>query len=136
MGHHLIVLHVPKTNIGRHTLKHALDLANGEIEQRFVQFDLAFVGDVESPLNESANGNHVQEIIEVVAEYFKSKIDLPRLSVQLQMVPDAVRTAFCDTAVQVHKVTNVRTIADTLNKNDMLKKMLCEVNKLVRGCYC
>ncbi len=122
MGHHLIVLHVPKTNIGKHTLQHLIWRTAKLSSVLFSPTLIAFVGDFESPLIESANGNHVQKIIEVVAEYLKSKIDLPRLSVQLQMLPDAIHTVFSDTVVQVHKVTNVRTITNTLNQNDMLKK--------------
>ena len=40
------------------------------------------------------------------------------------MLPDAIRTAFSDSAIHVRKVTNVRTIADTLNQSEMVKGML------------
>ena len=49
------------------------------------------------------------------------------------MLPDAITTAFAGTAVKVKKVTNVRTIGDSLNQSTMVKSMLGEVDKLLRA---
>ena len=111
----------------------ALDNADGEVEKRFDQSDLTFVRVVESLLLDAANGESVSEIPEAIAEYFREKIDLPRLKVQLLMLPDAVSTAFAGSAVSIRKVTNVRTIADTLNQSKIVKGMLSEVDKLLRA---
>ena len=110
-----------------------LDHACGEIENRFDQSDLAIVCMVESLLLDAANGENVPEIPEVIARYFQGKIDLPRLRIQLPMLPDAIKTAFAGSAINVKKVTNVRTIADALDQNSIIKGMLSEVDKLLRA---
>ena len=48
------------------------------------------------------------------------------------MLPDAISTAFAGSSIKV-KVTNVRTIADALNQNKVIKHMLGEVDKLLRA---
>ena len=69
------------------------------------------------------------EISEDIIKCIQGRIDVSRLQIQLSMLPDAINTAFA-TSLNVKKVTNVRTIADTLNQNDMVKNMLGEVSKL------
>ena len=111
----------------------AFDNAGGEVEKRFDQSDLAFVCVVESLLLDAANGEDVSEIPESVVEYFQGKIDLARLKVQLLMLPEAISTVFAGTAVSVKKVTNVRTLADTLSQSTIVRGMLSEVDKLIRA---
>ena len=111
----------------------ALDHAGGEIEKRFDQSDLAFVREVESLLIDAANGGDVPDIPETIADYFRGKIDPARLKIQLLMLPDAISTAFAGSAINIKKVTNVRTIADTINQSDFVKGMLSEVDKLLRA---
>ena len=60
---------------------------------------------------------------------FQGMIDVSCLQIQLSMLPDAINTAFA-TLVKAKKVTNVRTIADALNKNNLVKGMLSEVDIL------
>ena len=79
-----------------------------------------------------ANGKGQPEISDAVSKYFKGKIDLPRLKTQLMMLPDVLRTVFSGSAIQLKKVTNVRTIADAFNGNEMVKRMFSEVDKLLR----
>ena len=110
-----------------------LDHASGEVRRRFEHSDLAIVSEVETLLLDSANGKKMDTIPEVIAEYFHGKIDFERLTTQLLMLPDAIRTTFAGTAVKVKKVTNVRTIGDSLNQNTMVKSMLGEVDKLLRA---
>ena len=110
-----------------------LDLAGGEIEKRFDQPDLAVVREVESLLIGAANHEDIQKIPEAVAQYFRGKIDLAHLKIQLPMLPDAISTAFAGSLIRVQKVTNVRTIADTFNQSEIVKGMLSEVDKLLRG---
>ena len=43
------------------------------------------------------------------------------------MLPDLIRTAFSD-SVPIKKVTNVRTIADAMDKSNVYKGMLTEVD--------
>ena len=84
-------------------------------------------------LDNSANGKNIDAIPEVIAEYFEGKFDFERLKIQLLMLPDAITTAFAGTAVKVKKVTNVRTIGDSLSQSTMLRSMLGEVDKLLRA---
>ena len=115
----------------RHAYFKALEQACGEIEKRFDQSDLAIVCDVESLLVNAANGEAMTEISEVVARYLKGKIDVPRLKIQLPMLPDVFATAFASSTASIKKVTNVRTIADALDQNTIIKGMLSEVDKLL-----
>ena len=55
------------------------------------------------------------------------------MKIQLPMLPDAISTAFAGSLIRVQKVTNVRTIADTFNQSEIVKGMLSEVDKLLRG---
>ena len=96
-----------------------------------IQSDLAVVREVESLLVDAANGEDVPEIPEVVARYFRGKIDTARLKIQLLMLPDAISTAFVGSSIEVKKVMNVRTTADALNQNKTIKRMLDEVDKLL-----
>ena len=82
---------------------------------RFEQSDQAIVSEVETLLD-SANGKNIDTIPEVIAEYFHGKIDFESVTTQLLMLPDTITTAFAGTAVKVKKVTNVRTIGDSLNQ--------------------
>ena len=101
-----------------------LDHASGEIQRRFDQSDLSVVIAVEKLLIDSANGKEILEIPEAVAAYFRGKIGVSRLKVQLGMLPDAIRTAFPASTSNVKEVTNIRTIADTLNESNIVKGML------------
>ena len=98
-----------------------------------IQSDLAVVREVESLLVDATNGEDVPEIPEVVARYFRGKIDTARLKIQLLMLPDAISTAFVGSSIEVKKVMNVRTTADALNQNKTIKRMLDEVDKLLRA---
>ena len=95
--------------------------------------NLSVVIAVEKLLIDSANGKEILEIPEAIAEYFREKIDVSRLKVQLEMLPDAIRTAFPAPPSNVKEVTNVRTIADTLNESNIVKGMLGEIDKLLRA---
>jgi len=88
---------------------------------------------VESLLVDAANSEDVPEIPEVVARYFQGKIDIAHLKIQLLMLPDAISTAFVGSSIKVKKVMNVRTTADALNQNKIIKRMLDEVDKLLRA---
>ena len=58
-------------------------------------------------------------------------MDLDHLMVQISMMPNLIKTAFVDN-ITIKKVTNVRTIADAMNQNEIYKGMLNEVDKLLR----
>ena len=125
--------HILRTCIVRHTYFEALEHAVGEIEKRLDQSDLSTVSEVESLLIDAANGKNIAEVSSVVTEYFQGKVDIPHLVIQLQMLPDAVRTAFLGSASDIKEVTDVRTIAETLNQSNIITGMLGEVDKLFRA---
>ena len=129
--HHYI--HVSPEERYRQAYLKALDYTSGEIGKRFDQSDLVVVRDVESLLIDVANGKDVQIIPKAVAEYFRVIIDLGHFWIQLLILPDAINTAIGGIPIHVMKVTHVRTIADTLNQNKIVKSMLREVVKLLRA---
>ena len=107
----------------------ALDYANGEVKRRFEQSDLATVSEIESI--DTANGKS-PEISTVVQEFLMEKIDLSRLKIQLQMLPDSIKTAFSGSS-SVNTVTSIRTIVEALNQSEVVKGMLSEVDKVLKA---
>jgi len=48
------------------------------------------------------------------------------------MLPDMIKSAFADgTGVPIKKVTNVRTIANAMQKSEIFKGMLSEIDKVL-----
>lgn len=115
----------------RHAYFEALEQTCGEIERRFDQSDLSVVLKIESLLLNSANGQHTlaPELHDILAKY---RIDIDRLKIQIAMLSDTIKTAF-DGSVKT--VTNVRTIADALNRSSVVRGMLTEVDKLVQAYF-
>ena len=65
-------------------------------------------------------------------EVFRKYVDPDHLMVQLSMIPNLIKSAFADN-ITIKKVTNVRTIADAMNQNEIYKGIvLNEVDKLLR----
>ena len=91
--------------------------------------------DVESLLLDAANGTEIQEIPDSARQYFHGKIDFGRLEVHLKMLPEVFKTASSHSAsdIPIQKVTNVRTIADTLSKSEIYRGMVSQVDLLVRA---
>jgi len=71
---------------------------------------------------------------EEIQQLYQSDLDLPRLKVQLQMLPDLIRTRNIKlpNSVPIKEVINVRTLYDLINKVSMSKEMLSEVVRLIR----
>ena len=114
----------------RHIYYEALELVAGEVERRFDQPDLRVIKDLESLLLRAANGELGQGcILEALTTFLKSDVDQSRLEIQLLMIPDMIKTAFDGS---VKKVTMLRTLSDAMNKNEIYKGMLSEVDKLLR----
>ena len=108
----------------------ALELPAGEIERRFNQSDLQLIKELELLLIKAGNGEKVEPISESVWKYLENDVDPDHLMVHLSMIPNLIKTAFADN-ITIKKVTNVRTIADTMNQNEIYKGMLNEVDKLL-----
>ena len=55
-------------------------------------------------------------------------IDIQKLSLQLQLLPDAIKTS----TPKIKEVTRIQTICDVLNDQPGVKNLLTEVHKLLR----
>ena len=64
-------------------------------------------------------------------EMYKNNLDLGRLSIQLQMLPDLIKTRNMNlpTSSQIKTVTSVQTICIILNEIESSKTTLSEVYK-------
>ncbi len=119
----------------RHAYFEVLELASGEVDKRFDQSDLGVIQEIESLLLGAANGKDIPEIPKQVTEFFEKKVDPARLRIQLLMLPDAIKTAHEGTPVTIKRVTNLRTVADTLNQSAIYKGMLGEVDKVLHAYF-
>ena len=82
-------------------------------------------------LLKAGSGEKLEPISEFVWKYFLNNVDPDHLMVQRSMISNLIKTAFADN-ITTKKVTNVRTIADAMNQNEIYKGMLNEVDKLLR----
>ncbi len=112
----------------RHIYFEAIEVVVGEVERRFEQEDLKVAQEIECLLLSAANGN-VIDISDAVSSFIEGDIDKSRLSVQLPMVQDMINTAL---GGSIKKTTNLRTIAEAMNKSNIYKTMLSEVDKLLK----
>ena len=67
-------------------------------------------------------------------EMYKNNLDLGKLSIQLQMLPDLIKTRNMNlpSSSQIKTVTSVQTICIILNEIESSKTMLSEVYSLVQ----
>ena len=98
------------------------------MEQRFDQTDLHIIKDLELLLLSAANGAQFQ-IPEALSSYMEGDVDQARLKIQLLMIPDMIKTAFDGS---IKKVTIMRTLTGAMNKSEIYKDMLSEVDKLLK----
>lgn len=119
----------------RHRYRHAyfevLEVIAGEVNRRFDQPDLKIIRDIEN-LMINASNQATFNVSDELVTYLKDDIDCTRLKHQLLTIPDLVRTAFSADSVTIKKVTNVRTIADAMDKCNIYKGMLTEIDKLLK----
>ena len=106
-----------------------LDIVCDEINRRFDQKDLKVVIDIEHLLD-SANGIPAADIPESITDTYRSDIDKKRLSLHLQMLPDAVKQYSVST-LPIKKVTSIRTLCDVLNFGGF-KQLLSQVHTLLQ----
>ena len=104
-----------------HAYFETLELATGVVERRFDQEDLHTIRKIEVLLLKAGNGKIVDSIPPVIQNYLKADFDQDRLKSQLSLVCDMIKSASQSGTVQVKKVTNVMTIAEAMNKNDIYK---------------
>lgn len=118
---------VPKDR-HRHIYFEALEVVVGDVERRFEQSDLQLAQEIESLLLSAANGN-LTEISDSVSKFIEGDIDKSRLLVQLPMVQDMIKTSMDGS---IKKTRNLRIIAQAMDKSDIYKNMLCEIDKLLK----
>ena len=113
----------------RHIYFEALEVVYGEVERRFDQSDFQVIQGLESLLLDAANGKNSQPD-KFVLEYLENDIDQDRFIAQLPMVADMMKIAFQDSPIKA--VTNVRTIAEGMNKSSIYKRMMGEIDKVLK----
>ena len=107
------------------------ELTAGEVERRFLQADIQLISEVETTLLEFSNERMTASLPPSLQMYISEEFDLEKLKIQLSMIPDMLRTAFDNTS-GIKEVTSVRTIATAMNKSEIYKGMLQEVDKLLK----
>ena len=98
----------------------AIDCVKGELERRF---------NIEKMLINSANGKSYS-FPNTFKEIYDKDIDMEKLSLQLQLLPDAMKGS----PTKIKEVTRIRTICDILNDQPGVKNLLSEVHKVL-GIY-
>lgn len=109
----------------------ALDLLSGELDRRFQQPSFRFLEEMECLLVKSCNGEHVVPTEEFSSMYGKD-LQMGRLSSQLMMLPDLVRTVSDQQQYGIKSVTSIGTLLDLMNANTFSKTFLSEVDHLLR----
>lgn len=96
------------------------------MEKRFSQVDLQIVHSLETLLLKASNGIIV-EPEEILLQYIEKDINKERFIAQLSMLQDMIQNAQQNS---IKKVTSLQTIADSMNKSDIYKRMLGEIDKV------
>ena len=108
----------------------AIDIIKGELEQRFEQENFLFARQVEELLLKSANAKAV-DLPERMKSLYCNDIDIEKLMVQLQLLPDAVKTTLLD-GIPIKQVTRIQTLCQVFNHQSSFKTLLSEVHNLLR----
>jgi len=116
-----------------------IDLLVNELKRRFTQKrGLPIACTLKKVLIGAANRTQVDlEDLPDELKLYKEEINLEKLKIQLQMLPDLVRTrnATIPNCIPIKKVTNVWTLCDIFNEVTVTKEMFSEVLKLVKIFY-
>ena len=111
----------------------ALETASGELNCCFQPTTgMPVAAAVEATLFNSASGadGHIPGI-----KLYSKEIDIERLRIQLQMLPELIRTFNeKNSATAVKKVTNLRTLCEVMSDVSSSKSLLCEIFSLLRHC--
>ena len=80
-----------------------IDTVRGDLEWHFTQQNFVFVKNIESLLIDSAHGEPVT-VPQEVSDIYQTDIDMHKLKLQLQLLPDAVKTVPLD-EIQIRQIT-------------------------------
>jgi len=86
------------------------------------------IKEIELLLLKAGNGEKIDSISPAIQSHLRRYIEQDRLQTQLSLVCDMIKTG----GMKIKKVTNVRTIAEAMNKSTIYKGMLGEVDKLLK----
>ena len=114
----------------------ALDLVTNELKRRFQQKRGLPVAAVIEKTMLAAAGGSLEQVPDDF-QIYKGDLDLARLHIQLQMLPDLIRTRNMKLTndIPIRKVTNVRTLCEVMNEVPMSKGMFSEVLRLIKIFY-
>ena len=112
----------------------ALDLVSEQILTRFSQESMSIPKELEKILIKAANQQDNAPVIipDSIYTMYSKDVNFERAVVQLQMLPDVVKTYKESQGLRKLEVTSVRTIAEILIGVPMTKQMFSEVDKLLR----
>ena len=98
------------------------DLVRGELKRRFQQNGLPVAATIEKLLIQAANATLSDgfDITKELALYAKD-VDIPHLKIELQMLPDLVKTLSNN---KICTVTNVHTIAELLKQQSIIQRSI------------
>ena len=112
----------------------AIDLVVAEISARFDQKTMLLLKEIETLIIKASNCVHNTEIAipESILKLYSKDIDMEKAEVQLRMLPDLVKAFKQSEGLHVLTITNMRSIADILNKVPLAKDIYSEIDKLLR----
>ena len=117
----------------RHTYYEMLELTSGEVERRFDQADVMTIKELELHVLNAKNRKG-RPTSSSSPEILAVNVDVEHLKDQLSLLQVMIMTA-SETA-SVTKFTNIRTVADAMNKSSIYKNiMLSELDKLLNMYY-
>ena len=143
LGHERASGHVFSTpeSYFRQQYYEVIDLLSSELRRRFQQKrGVPIAAMIEKLLIHATNRTDVEiGIGDIPADLklYEKDADLGKLKVQLQMLPDQIRTrnTKIPNCVPIKRVTNVQTLCDVMNEISMSKEMFSEVHRLLKIFY-
>ena len=97
MGHHLIVLHVPKTNIGRHTLKHLIwrnKIYCVQVHYNMGKFSLFFCWEFANLANKGAGSRNIARKLQKNSPNYPVYYWLYRIVLLVTIFPEHTKLPF------------------------------------------
>lgn len=114
-----------------------IDLLSSELKRRFQQKrGVPIAAMIENVLIHATNQTDIGDLPAEIKMY-ENNVDLVKLKIQLQMLPDLLRTRNkqIPNCVPIKRVMNVQTLCDVMNEVSMSKEMFSEVHKLLKLFY-
>ena len=113
---------------------YAMDLIWQEINDHFDQKSLLLPKEIESLLLRASSNQDTTRIIvpECIKSIYHLDIDVQKLEIQLQMLPDLLRAYKIYIIVENLTITKVSSVTDMLTVVPMAKYIFSEIDKLLR----